>query len=86
MATLEKIRGKAGLLVTVIGVALFAFIIGDLFTGGQTFLRQAQDKVVTINGEKVSTEVFSNSINEFSEVVKMHQGVSSLPEIGRAHV
>jgi peptidyl-prolyl cis-trans isomerase D len=30
MATLEKIRKKAGLLVTVVGVALFAFIIGDL--------------------------------------------------------
>lgn len=31
MATLEKIRSKAGLLVLVVGLALFAFIIGDLF-------------------------------------------------------
>ena len=29
MATLQKIRNKAGLLVIVIGVALLAFIIGD---------------------------------------------------------
>ena len=29
MATLEKIRSKAGLLVLVVGVALFAFIIGE---------------------------------------------------------
>ena len=29
MATLEKIRSKAGLLVLVVGLALFAFIIGD---------------------------------------------------------
>ena len=28
MATLQKIRNKAGLLVIVIGVALLAFIIG----------------------------------------------------------
>ena len=28
MATLEKIRSKAGLLVLVVGLALFAFIIG----------------------------------------------------------
>ena len=79
MATLEKIRSKSGLLVTVIGVALFAFIIGDLFTGGETFMRQAQDKVVTINGVKVTTGQFSKSLNEFTEVVKMHQGAASLP-------
>ena len=30
MATLEKIRSKAGLLVLVVGLALFAFIIGTL--------------------------------------------------------
>ena len=35
MATLQKIRGKAGLLVGVIGVALLAFIVGDLLNSGQ---------------------------------------------------
>ena len=34
MATLEKIRSKAGLLVLVVGVALFAFIIGDFLNSG----------------------------------------------------
>lgn len=34
MATLEKIRGKAGLLVIVIGVALLAFIVGDFLNSG----------------------------------------------------
>ena len=34
MATLQKIRGKAGLLVGVIGVALLAFIVGDLLNSG----------------------------------------------------
>ena len=29
MATLNKIRSKAGLLVVIIGVALLAFIVGD---------------------------------------------------------
>ena len=48
MATLEKIRGKAGLLVTVIGVALLAFIVGDLLNSGHTFFRMNQDKVAVI--------------------------------------
>ena len=38
MATLEKIRSKAGLLVLVVGLALFAFIIGDFLNSGSTYL------------------------------------------------
>ena len=36
MATLEKIRSKAGLLVLVVGVAMFAIIIGDLLNSCST--------------------------------------------------
>ncbi|MDO5571060.1 MAG: SurA N-terminal domain-containing protein [Bacteroidales bacterium] len=79
MATLEKIRSKAGLLVTTIGLALFAFIIGDLFTGGQTFWRQSQDKVVTINGERVTTETFQKNVDDMTEIYKMQSGQNSLP-------
>ena len=79
MATLEKIRNKAGLLVTAIGVALFAFIIGDLFSGGQTFWRQSQDKVVTINGERVTTETYQRNIEDLTEIYKMQSGQNNLP-------
>jgi len=35
MATLQKIRNKGGVLVAgVIGLALLAFILGDLFSSG----------------------------------------------------
>lgn len=79
MATLEKIRNKAGLLVTAIGAALFAFIIGDLFSGGQTFWRQSQDKVMSINGEKITTETFQRNVEDLSEVYKLQTGQNSLP-------
>ncbi len=39
MATLEKIRSKAGLLVLVVGLALFAFIIGDFLNSGSTYFK-----------------------------------------------
>ena len=58
MATLQKIRNKAGLLVIVIGVALLAFIIGDFLNSGQAFFRMSQDKVVVVNGKKVTTQEF----------------------------
>ncbi|MEG1585824.1 MAG: SurA N-terminal domain-containing protein [Bacteroidales bacterium] len=78
MATLEKIRNKAGLLVTAIGVALFAFIIGDLFSGGQTFWRQSQDKVISINGDRITTEAYQRNIEDLTEVYKMQTGQNSL--------
>ena len=54
MATLQKIRNKAGLLVIVIGIALLAFIIGDFLNSGQAFFRMSQDKVVVVNGKTVT--------------------------------
>lgn len=53
MATLEKIRSKAGLLVLVVGVALFAFIIGDFLNSGSTYFRQSQEKVAEVDMEKL---------------------------------
>lgn len=42
MATLNKIRSKAGLLVVIIGVALLAFIVGDFLNSGHTFYAMNQ--------------------------------------------
>ena len=50
MATLNKIRSKAGLLVVIIGVALLAFIVGDFLNSGHTFYAMNQNKVAVVNG------------------------------------
>lgn len=80
MAALETIRNKAGLLVGAIGVALFAFVIGDLLTNGSTFFRQSKDKVVVVNGKKFTTEEFQNRVNELTEVYKLQLGQQTLPD------
>ena len=67
MATLQKIRNKAGLLVVVIGVALLAFIIGDFLNSANTFFRMMQDKVVVVNGNKVTTQEFSELVSRRTE-------------------
>ena len=56
MATLEKIRSKAGLLVLVVGLALFAFIIGDFLNSGSTYFRQSQERIAEIDGEVVKIQ------------------------------
>ena len=68
MATLQKIRNKAGLLVIVIGIALLAFIIGDFLNSGQAFFRMSQDKVVVVNGKKVTTQEWIDIVKTAHEV------------------
>lgn len=58
MATLQKIRGKAGLLVGVIGVALLAFIVGDLLNSGHTFFNMNRNKIAVVNGKKLLRKNF----------------------------
>ncbi len=80
MATLQKIRDKGALLVIVIGVALLAFVLGDLFTSGSTFLGKVRDKAFLVNGEVISTQKYADKITEFEEFQKMVSGQTSLDE------
>jgi peptidyl-prolyl cis-trans isomerase D len=77
MATLQKIRSKGPLLVIVIGLALFAFIAGDAWKVMQP--HQSRD-VGEVNGEALSAQDFQTLADDYTEVVKMMQGVSSLTD------
>ncbi|RHJ85484.1 peptidylprolyl isomerase [Parabacteroides sp. AM08-6] len=80
MATLEKIRSKAGLLVLIVGLALFAFIIGDFLNSGSTYFRQSQERVAKINGEVIKIQDYQARVDEMAEIYKMQSGSTSLPE------
>ena len=80
MATLEKIRNRAGLLIAVIGLALLAFILGDALNSGSTFFRQSQEVAFNVNGEKVGYLDYQKRIDEMVEVYKMQTGNPNLPE------
>lgn len=74
MATLEKIRSKAALLVVVVGIALFAFIIGDFLRGGSTFLQQSKENILVVNGENVNYRDYQQKIEEYTEMSKRSTG------------
>ena len=74
MATLEKIRSKAGLLVLVVGLALFAFIIGDFLNSGSTYFRQSQERIAEIDGEVVKIQDYQGRVDEMAEMYKMQSG------------
>ena len=80
MATLQNIRNRGPLLVIVIGVALLAIVLGDLFSSGSTLLGRARDRAFVVNGEVVTTQQYAEKITEFEEFQKMVSGQSSLDE------
>ena len=61
MAILQGIRSKGPLLVTVIGLALFAFIAGDAWKVLQPY--QSHD-VGEITGEHLSAQEFKDLVKE----------------------
>ena len=86
MATLEKIRSKAGLLVTIVGIALFAFIIGDFLNSGSTFFRQQQETVLTVDGKSINYQDFQLRLEEMEQVAQLQTGQNSLPEEYRLQI
>ncbi len=80
MATLQKIRNRGALLVAIIGFALLAFVLGDVFTSGNTLFMRAKDKAFVVNGDIVSTQDYAEKISEWENFQKMVSGQTSLDE------
>ncbi|REE27506.1 peptidyl-prolyl cis-trans isomerase D [Winogradskyella pacifica] len=66
MAVLNKIRQRSLVLILVIALALFSFVIGDLFKNSDALTGGSQDVVATINGTDINR-------NEFQQKVKSYQ-------------
>ena len=67
MATLEKIRSRSILLISIIGLALFAFIIGDFLNSGSTYFGQSRLEVVKVNDEAVKIDKFQEKVDDLAE-------------------
>lgn len=81
MATLERIRNKAGILVAAfIGLALLAFILNDLLGSGQKVFGGGNQRVAVIDGESVSIQDYQNQVAEYEDYAKLSSGRSSLDE------
>ena len=62
MAVLNKIRQRGLFLIIVIALALFSFVIGDLFRNTDALVGKSQNIVATINGKDMSREDFMQKV------------------------
>jgi peptidyl-prolyl cis-trans isomerase D len=65
MATLEKIRNKSGLLIVVIGVALFAFIIGDFLNSSSSIM--SNRAIAEVGGTEIDVMDFQNRYDKVAQ-------------------
>nr|WP_319401881.1 SurA N-terminal domain-containing protein [uncultured Carboxylicivirga sp.] len=80
MATLEKIRSKAGLVIVVIGVGMAAFLLGDLMNSGGSMFRSSQMEIAKINGTSVSLPEFQAYLTEWEDYYKLNSRSSAMDE------
>ena len=71
MAAIGNIRKHYGLLVVIVGIALLAFVLGDLFKS--TNSRQTTN-VATVGNEKITYQDYTNLVNMNLENVKAQNG------------
>lgn len=77
MATLQNIRNRAGLLVAiVIGLALFAFILGDMLGSGTSAF--SKRTVAEINGKAIGVAEYMDREKALREFYELNAGGQSL--------
>jgi peptidyl-prolyl cis-trans isomerase D len=81
MALLESIRSKAGTIVLiVIGLALFSFVMQDMFSSGNSMFRGNATALGEINGKTVQGEEFQRRLSVAEENLKRNQGLTGIDE------
>lgn len=77
MAAIGNIRKHYGLLVVIVGIALLAFVLGDLL---QSTNRGQKTNVATVGNEKITYQDYSNLVNMNLENMKANNGGSLTTE------
>ena len=82
MAVLEDIRKKGGVLISIIiGLALFAFIVGDFLPGGRKNRGGGRSfDVVKIDGKTLTVQTLEAKIEEVTNMFQQQTGQNSIDD------
>lgn len=80
MATLERIRNRAGLVILIIGLGLVAFLLTDFLNSGSSLFNGTQQQVGEVNGTSISYPEYQNYLTELEEFAKLSSGKAALDE------
>jgi len=81
MATLEKLRTRAGvLLAIVIGIALFSFILGDFVKPGKSIFANNEHEIAKIAGKSIPYQLYQGKVEEIYEINKLFSRTTNIDE------
>ncbi len=80
MAVIGKIRQRSGLVITIIGISILAFILTDMLSGGNSLFGSREQVVGKINGEKIMYQVFDAQCKQVEQNAQAQYGRLS-PEL-----
>ncbi len=78
MSVLENLRKRSGLLITIVGLALFAFVLTGLFENGS--MGDSDKTVGEIAGKSIDYVIFNNKVQEALENKKRNSNKTVLDE------
>ncbi|MGN1236935.1 MAG: SurA N-terminal domain-containing protein, partial [Bacteroidaceae bacterium] len=80
MATIQKIRSKGKLLITVIGIALLAFITEEFFRATEAQRNQNNGVAGYINGKKFQSAELSQLVDAYKSYISFTQGKTNFTD------
>ena len=80
MAVLQKIRSYGKVLIGVVGLALFAFIAEEFVRAISYREGESRQRIGKIYGESVNYQDYNAMVDEYTDVVKFTNGLTSLTD------
>src|SRR5579863_1801813 len=79
MGVMNYLRERMGKIVAiVIGLSLFAFILGEVLRSGGSFFKGDRDEIGEVDGEKISNTDFSKLLEQATNQFKQQSGQAIL--------
>ncbi|WDF68233.1 SurA N-terminal domain-containing protein [Sphingobacterium oryzagri] len=81
MGLMSYLRNRAGLVVTIIGLAIVAFLLGDIINVGTPFWMKSQNQVGNVNGESIDYQAFNAQVDQTTAMYQQQMGGAASPQI-----
>ncbi len=81
MGLMGNLRNRAGLVILVIGLAIVAFLLGDIIQSGMPLWAQKQNEIGNINGTTIDYQDFNAQVEQTSLMYQQQMGGVETPQI-----
>ena len=86
MATLQRIRNHGIFLLVIVGLAMLAFILGDVLNSSSSYFNKSREYIGEIEGQKIHYTEYENAVEQLTEVYKIESGRTDFDEEMHAQI